>query len=288
MLTTNGTYCNPCPAKLSEEVLLPWITSTFYAIFKASKKTEPDNVARSLASRNLGSSPIASKSSSEGGHVNEDSQWFMSTNKPLPGATAHKRKLDFGLLSVGPDSSSGAPASPGWGTVEVIGEHTDQKELTRGEFLQFADYARFSLYNQSDRLFLFGLLLHGKQCCITVFLSTCIVLAQPIDMEAECLTLVRLISKLYSAGTLGRGRDPRFARSWCMLSIDLGLSDQTNCSRSGYFMIYRPEPCEESDRLELVLNVLGHFHRTFSLLGQRTHVLLAECLISSKIRQMCE
>lgn len=278
MLTTSGTYCNPFPTKLTEKVLLPWVISTFNAIFKASKKIELDNVARSLASVNLGSSSSASKSSSQGGHVNEDSQWFISTNKPLSGATAHQKKLDFGLLSVGPDSSSGAPVSPEWGTVEVIGEHIDQKELTHDKFLQFADYARFSLYNQSDRLFLFGLLVHGKKCFVTVFLSTCIVLAQPIDMEADCLTLVRLISKLYSAGTLGRGRDPRFARSWHTLSIDLGPSDETNCSRSGYSMIYRPESCEESNRLELILNVLGHFHRTFSLLGRRTHVLL--CRVS--------
>lgn len=127
-------------------MLLPWVTSTFNAIFKASKKIEANNVASSLASLNLGSSPSASKSSSEGGHVNEDSQWFMSTNKPLPGATAHQRKLDFSLLSVGPDSS-GALVSPEWGTVEVIGEHTGEKELTHDKFLQFADYARFSMYN---------------------------------------------------------------------------------------------------------------------------------------------
>lgn len=97
----------------------------------------------------------------------------MSTNKPLPGATTHQRKLDFGLLSVGP-VSCGAPVSPEWGTVEVIGEHTDEKELIHEKFLQFADYARFSLYNQSDRLFLFGLLTHGKKCFVTVFLSTCV------------------------------------------------------------------------------------------------------------------
>lgn len=234
-------------------------------------------MARSLASVKLGSSPSASKSSIEGGNVNEDSQWFMSTNKLLPGATAHQRKLDFGLLSVGSDSS-GAPVSPEWGTVEVIGEHTDEKKLTQDKFLQFADYARFSMYNQSDRLFLFGLLVHGKKCFVTVFLSTCVVLAQPIDMETECLTLVRLISKIYSAGALGRGRDPRFARYWRTVSIDLGPSDETKCSRLGYSLIYRPESCEESDKLKLVLNILGHFYRTFSLLGRRTHVLL--CRVS--------
>ena len=166
---------------------LPWVTSTFNAIFEASKKIEADNVARSLASANLGSSTSASKSSNEGGHVNEDSQWFMSTNKPLLGATVHQRKLDLGLLSVGP-VSSGAPVSPEWGTVEVIGEHTDEKELTHDKILQFADYARCSIYNQSDRLFLFGLPVHGKKGFVVVFLSTCVVLAQPIDMEAECLT----------------------------------------------------------------------------------------------------
>lgn len=134
------------------------------------------------------------------------------------------------------------------------------------------------MYNQSDRLFLFGLLIHGKKCFVTVFLSTCVVLAQPIDMESECLILVRLISKIYSAGALGRGRDPRFARYWRTVSIDLGPSDETDCSKSGYSLIYRPESCEESDKLELVLNILGHFHRTFSLLGRRTHVLL--CRVS--------
>lgn len=29
------------------------------------------------------------------------SKFFISMNKPLPGATVHQRKLDFGLLSVG-------------------------------------------------------------------------------------------------------------------------------------------------------------------------------------------
>lgn len=111
MLTTTKTYRNPFPAELREEALLSWVISTFSAIFNASKKIEADNVARSLASVNLGSSPSASKSSIEGGNVNENTQWFMSINKPLPGATAHSRKLDFGLLSVGPDSS-GAPFSP--------------------------------------------------------------------------------------------------------------------------------------------------------------------------------
>lgn len=165
-----------------------------------------------------------------------------------------------------------------WGTVEVIGEHTDEKELTHDKFLQFADYARFSIYNQSDRLFLFGLLVHGKKCFVTVFLSTCVVLAQPIDMEFDCLILVRLISKIYSAGALGRGRDPRFARYWRPVSIDLKPSDETNCSKSGFSLIYRPGSSEKSDKLELVLNILGHFHRTFSSLGRRTHVLL--CRVS--------
>lgn len=90
-------------------------------------------MARSLASVNLSSSPSALKSSSEGGHVTEDSQWFMSTNKPLLGATANQRKLDFGLLSVGPDSSI-ALVSPEWGTVEVIGEYTNEKEITHDKF----------------------------------------------------------------------------------------------------------------------------------------------------------
>lgn len=138
VLTTCGTYCNPFPSKLREEGLLPWVISTFNAIFQASEKTVADDMANSLVSVNLGSSPNASKLSSERGHVNEDSQWFMSANKPLPGSTAHQRKLDFGLLSVGPDSS-GSPVSPEWGTVKVIGEHTDEKELTHDKFLQFAE-----------------------------------------------------------------------------------------------------------------------------------------------------
>lgn len=75
----------------------------------------------------------------------------MSTNKPLLSAIAHKKKIDFGLLLVGRDSSFHAPVSPGWGTVEVIGEHTDQKELTHGEFLSFVDYARFCWIFNLDR-----------------------------------------------------------------------------------------------------------------------------------------
>lgn len=125
---------------------------------------------------------------------------------------------------------------------------------------------------------MFGLLVHGKKCFVTVFLSTYVVLAQPIDMESECPILVCLISKIYSAGALGLGRAPRFARCWRPVSIDLKPSDETNCSKSGYSLIYCPESCEESDKLELVLNILGHFYRTFSLLGRRTHVLL--CRVS--------
>ena len=94
------------------------------------------------------------------------------------------------------------------------------------------------MYNQCDRLFLFGLLVHGKKCFVTVFLSTCVVLAQPIDMESKCLILVRLISKIYLAGALGHGRDPRFARYWRIVSIDLEPSDETICSKSGYSLIY--------------------------------------------------
>ena len=97
-------------------------------------------------------------------------------------------------------------------------------------------------------------------------------------MQTECLTLVRVISKIYSAGTLGRGRDPRFARYWRKVSIDLGPSDMTACSKLGYSLIYCPESREESDKLELVLTILGHLHRTFLLLGRRTHVLL--CRVS--------
>lgn len=90
-------------------------------------------MARSLAFLNLSSSLSASKSSNDGGPVNEDSQWFMSANKPLPGATTHQETIDFGLLSVGP-VSCGAPVNPDWGTVEVIGEHTDGNELTHDKF----------------------------------------------------------------------------------------------------------------------------------------------------------
>lgn len=135
--------------------------------------------------------------SNEGGDVNENYQWFPLANKPLSGAILHHRKLDFGLLSVG-SISSGAPVSPDWGTVEVIGEHTDEKEPTHDRFLQFVDYARFSIIINLIACSFLALLIHGKKCLLTVFLSTCVVFAQPIDMEAECLTLVRLISKLYS------------------------------------------------------------------------------------------
>lgn len=114
-----------------------------------------------------------------------------------------QRKLDFGLLSVDPvldPQNFRRPHRPGGRTQPMINFWT-----THG----------FSFTINLIGLFYFGLLGPGKEkCFVTVFLSTSVVLAQSIDMEAECLTLVRLISKLYSAGALGRGRDPRFARDW--------------------------------------------------------------------------
>lgn len=76
-------------------------------------------------------------------------------------------------------------------------------------------------------------------------------------MEAECLTLICFISKLYSAGNLERKKNLRLSRYQYMFFIDLGLLDQKCCLRSHYFMIYCTESCEEFDRLKLVLNILG-------------------------------
>lgn len=240
--------------------LLSWERRCFYhgspllqRNIQCIKEIGADNVGRSLASVNLSSSPSASKSSSEGGHVDEDSQWFMSINKPLSGATAHQRKLDFDLLSVG--------------LILLV----------------------LLMYNQSDRLFLFDLLVHGKKCFVTVFLFTCVVLAQPIDMESECLILVRLISKIYSAGALGRGRDPRFARYWRTVSIDLGPSNKKNRSKSGYFLIYRLKSCEESNKLELVLLTSWDISIELSHCSAGGRMsCYAECLISRRIRPMFE
>ncbi len=99
-------------------------------------------------------------------------------------------------------------------------------------------------------------------------------LTQPIDIETKCLILVCLISKIYSTRALGRGRDPRFAHYWCIISIDLGPLDETNCSRLGYSLINRLESCEKSNKLDLIFNILGHFYSTFSLLSRKTHILL--------------
>ena len=86
-------------------------------------------MARSIASVDLGPSPSVSEWSNEGAYLNEDSQSFVSKNKPRPATTSHQRNQDFGLLLVGP-VLSGATVSPEWGIVEVIEEHTNEKEPT--------------------------------------------------------------------------------------------------------------------------------------------------------------
>lgn len=189
----------------------------------------------------------------------------------MPNATDNARKLDLGMRTKGPDHLPHASNTPDFATVEVVAEHTAQQNLDQQKWAQFAGYARFALHNQIDRCFIFGLLIHRYDCYLSIFLASCVIVALPFQVH-DLATVMRVVTALHAVGPTGRGRDLRFKRLWTESSGDiLQKSDETNI---GYRLEFNP-----SNVVGFKLQVIGHLHRRFTLLGRRTHVAL--CRVTS-------
>lgn len=121
--------------------------------------------------------------------------WFYSSENTMQNATDNSRKMDFGLRNNGPDYMPHENNSPDFTRVEVVAEHTSQRNLSQQEWMQLAGYARFALHNQLDRYFIFGLLIHKLECYVAIFLDSCIVVASPF-LLSNLVTAIRAVAAL--------------------------------------------------------------------------------------------
>ncbi len=71
---------------------------------------------------------------------NDETIWFLSTEKPLHGAAKANRKMDFGMQSLEPSGAQGSNEIVEWSNVEVVDEVTNQAQLDNKKILQFCDY----------------------------------------------------------------------------------------------------------------------------------------------------
>lgn len=261
----NPAFQKSSPASLDETSLLPWLKTTYNAISEASRSLKVRSLSAQLDSISLSDGRASMISD------NDETIWFTSTENPLHGAANAKRKMDFGMQSLGQSVAQGSNTSVAWSDVEVVGEVTNQARLDSEKILQFCDYARFTFFNQVDRVFLFGLLIHKEDCYVVLFTSTCIIMARPIKLS-NALHITRLVAALRCVGNVGRGRDLKFRRSWS--SVYNEKHGEEESPKLQYTLQYKLA----YGHVELELHIIGHLHRTFSLLGRRTHVVL--CRVS--------
>ena len=92
-------------------------------------------------------------------------------------------------------------------------------------------------------------------------------MACPINLS-DALRVIRLVAAFRRLGNVGRGRDLSFRRSWSSVCHEMIGKEER--SKLDYTLRYKL-PHEHA---ELELHVVGHLHRTFSLLGRRTQVAL--------------
>lgn len=110
-----------------------------------------------------------------------------------------------------------------------------------------------------------------KECHVVLFISTYIIMAQPINLS-NTLRITRLVAALCCVRNVGRGRDLRSRRSWS--SISYKIYDKEERSKFEYTL--QCKLCY--GYVELEFRIIGHLHRTFSLLGRQTHIVL--CRVS--------
>ena len=153
----------------------------------------------------------------------------------------------------------------------MVGEVTNQARLDNERILQFCDYARFAFFNQVDWIFLYSLLIHKEDCYIVLSTSTCIIMARSIKLS-NALHVTCLVAALHCVGNVGRGRDIKFRCSWS--SVYYEKYGEEECSKLRYTLQYHLR----YEHVELELYIIGHLHRTFSLLVRRTNIVL--CWVS--------
>lgn len=151
-------FKKPPPTSIDEASLLPWLKETWNAISEASKSLKVRSVSAQLDSMSL-SGGLASTISD-----NDETIWFTSTENPLHGAANAKRKMDFGMRSLGQSVAQSSDKSVAWSDVEVVGEVTNQARLDNEKILQFCGYARFAFFNQVDQVFSFTRKI-AMSCC---------------------------------------------------------------------------------------------------------------------------
>ena len=127
------TFKKPLPASLDEASLLTWLKDTWNAISNASKCLKSKSVSTQLSSMSFSDSHASMISE------NDETSWFASTQKPLHGAAESKRKMDFGMLSLGPSGAQASDEEAEWSKVEVVSEVTNQVRLDNEKILQFCD-----------------------------------------------------------------------------------------------------------------------------------------------------
>ena len=259
------SFKKPPPTSLDKVSLLPWLKETWNAISETSKSLKVRSVSAQLDSMSL-SNGLASTISD-----NDETIWFTSTENLLHGAANAKRKMHFGMRLLGQSVAQSSDKTIAWSDVEVVGEVTNQARLDNEKILQFCNYARFAFFNQVDRVFLYGLLIHKEDCYVMLFTSTCIIMARSIKLS-NALHVTRLVAALHCVGNVGQGRDLKFRRSWS--SVCYKKYGKEECSKLQYTLQYHLR----YEHVELELHIIGHLHRTFFLPGRRTHVVL--CRVS--------
>lgn len=60
-----------------------------------------------------------------------------------------------------------------------------------------------------DRVFILGLMIHGWDCYLSIFLASCVIVALPFQLH-DLVMVMRVVTALNVVGPIGRGRDVRF------------------------------------------------------------------------------
>lgn len=200
------------------------------------------------------------------------------------------------------------------GDVEIVGEHTDRQHFVAEKSVKLSEYARHALLHQPDRRFIFGLLLHRSDLSIHLFTSVGMISSKPFDLLEDPVNLGILIRGLTNLPAEKRGLDTNFTRvdissqapgylrllhlkiaanqveesdpqrliqlaSEEAASIGYGVAKEKHIPGQVGIKFNTADDCES---LNAQATLLRPLYRSFSLIGKRTQVWLAELTLSKE------
>lgn len=138
--------------------------------------------------------------------------WFYHVELPLGTDSKKVRKIGFELSWKQYLNTNCRNDRVHSEDAEIVGEHIDRQHAVAEKTVKLAAYARHALLPQPDRRFIFGLLVHGSDLSLHLFMSVSIISSKSFNLLEDPNNLEILICGLTYLPIEKRGLDTNFTQ----------------------------------------------------------------------------